>query len=78
MDRIIKMLLDRYGEVKEMHAQPYFQSHRYPVDNGIRTAVVNLVANIPTHLLVAGHRSMVSYGGHTEHVMDVMTPGICK
>jgi hypothetical protein len=34
-DRVIKMILERYGEVKEIHAKTWSQAYRYPVDNGI-------------------------------------------
>jgi hypothetical protein len=47
------MILERYGEVKEMHAETWSQSYRYPVDNGMRVAVVTLVAHIPSHILAA-------------------------
>jgi hypothetical protein len=61
-DRVIKIVLEQYGEVKEIYAETWSQAYRYPVD-GIRAAVVTLVAHILSHLLVAGHRSLVSYEG---------------
>jgi hypothetical protein len=76
-DNVIKMVLERYGEVKGMHAETWSQAYRYPLDNGIRVTVVTQVAHIPSHILVVGHRSLVYYEGNHRHVMEVMTPGIC-
>jgi hypothetical protein len=49
--------------VKDIRAETWSKAYRYPVDNGIRAAVVALVAYISSHLLVAGHRYLVSYEG---------------
>jgi hypothetical protein len=62
-DRVIKMVLKRYGAVKEIHAETWSKAYRFPVDNGIRAAVVTLVEHIYSHLLVAGHMSLVSFEG---------------
>jgi hypothetical protein len=60
-DSVLKAALERYGQVKGIHADTWSQGYHYPVDNGIREAMVTLVAHIPSHLMVAGHRSLVSY-----------------
>jgi hypothetical protein len=57
------MVLEKYGEVKGIQAETWSRTYRYPVENGIRAATVALVAHIPSHLMVAGHRSLVSYDG---------------
>jgi hypothetical protein len=57
------MVLVRYGEVKKIHAGTWSQAYRYQVYNEIRAVVVTLMAHIPSHLLVVGHRSLVSYEG---------------
>jgi hypothetical protein len=54
------MVLERYGEVKEIQAETWSYANRYMVDNGQKAAVVTLVAHIPSHLLVAGHKLLVS------------------
>jgi hypothetical protein len=62
-DRTIQMVLEKYAEVKRIRAETWSRTNRYPVENGIRAASVALVAHIPSHLMVAGHRSLVSYDG---------------
>jgi hypothetical protein len=60
-DRIIQMVLEKYGEVKGIQTETWSRTYRYPVENGIRAATMALVAHIPSNLMVAGHRSLVSY-----------------
>jgi hypothetical protein len=60
-DSVLKTALERYGQVKEIHAETWSQAYSCPVENGIRVAMVTLVANIPSHLLLTGHRSLVFY-----------------
>jgi hypothetical protein len=62
-DRIIQMVLEKYGLVKGIQAETWSRTYRYPVENGTRAATVVLVAHIPSHLMVAGHISLVSYDG---------------
>jgi hypothetical protein len=62
-DRTIQKVLEKYGEVKGIKAETWSRTYRYPAENGIRAATVALVAHIPSHLMVAGHRSLVSYDG---------------
>jgi hypothetical protein len=56
-DRVIKIVLEQYGEVKEIYAETWSQAYRYPVNNGIRVAVVTLVAHNPVPL--TGGRTQV-------------------
>jgi hypothetical protein len=62
-DRAIKTVLEKYGEVKDIMAETGGRAYRYSVNNGIRAATVALVTHIPSHLIVEGHRSLVSYDG---------------
>ena len=41
-DRVVRMGLSRYGEVKEVLEENWSRAYRYPVANGIRIAVVSL------------------------------------
>ena len=49
-NRIIKMVLERYGKMREVHVETWSQAYRYPVVNGIRATVVTLVSHIPSHV----------------------------
>jgi hypothetical protein len=60
-DGILKMALGTYGDVREMQAETWSNAYRYPVPNGIRVVVMTLVQHIPSHLVVAGHRTLISY-----------------
>jgi hypothetical protein len=60
-DRTIQKVLEKYGEVKGIQAETWSRTYRYPAENGIRAATVALVAHIASDLMVAGHRSLVSY-----------------
>jgi hypothetical protein len=62
-DRVIKTVLEKYGEVKDTMAETWGRAYRYPVNNGMRAATMALVTHIPSHLIVEGHRSLVSYDG---------------
>jgi hypothetical protein len=62
-DRIIEMVLKKCGKVKGIQAETWSRIYRYPVENGIKAATVALVEHIPSHLVVAGHRSLVCYDG---------------
>jgi hypothetical protein len=62
-DRAIRMALGRYGEVKGVQGENWSRAYRYAVANGIRVAVVTLTKHIPLHIVVAGHRILISYEG---------------
>ena len=62
-DRAVRMRLNRYGEVKEVLEENWSRAYPYPVANGIRIAVVNLSQHIPSHVLIAGYRTLISYEG---------------
>jgi len=57
------MGLNRYGRVKEAMEENWSRAYRYPVANGIRIAVVSLSQHIPFHVIIAGHRTLISYEG---------------
>jgi hypothetical protein len=57
------MVLGRYGEVNVMQEENLSRVYRYPVANGIRIAMVTLVKHIPSDIVVAGHRTLISYEG---------------
>jgi hypothetical protein len=62
-DRVLKMALGKYGEVRDIQEETWSRAYRYPVANGIRIAMATLVQHIPSHILVAGFRTLTSYEG---------------
>jgi hypothetical protein len=57
-DGVLRTVLSRYGEVRNIQAETCSRPYRYPVANGIR-----LTKHIPSHITVAGRRVLVSYDG---------------
>jgi hypothetical protein len=52
-DRMIRGALSPYGEVTEIHEDSWSSAYRYPVYNGIRTAVTKLKKHLPSHTIIA-------------------------
>jgi hypothetical protein len=62
-DRVIREASAPYGEVKEVHEETWSKAYRYPVYNGIRVATTQLKHHLPSHMVIAGTRILVSYEG---------------
>jgi hypothetical protein len=62
-DRNIRMSHRQFGEIRDIQSDNWSNNYRYPVSNGIRITTMNLVQHIPSHLIVAGHRTLISYEG---------------
>jgi hypothetical protein len=62
-NRVLKMVLGKYGDIRDLQEKTWSSAYRHPVANGIRIAMVNLVQHTPSHILVAGHRTLISYKG---------------
>jgi hypothetical protein len=57
------MGLSRYGEIKEVQEETRSRAYRYPVANGIRIVVISINQHIPSHVILARYRSLISYEG---------------
>jgi hypothetical protein len=62
-DRVIRVVLGPYGEIVAIHEENWSKMYRYPMANGIRVATINLDKHLPSHLIIAGGRPIVSYEG---------------
>ena len=62
-DRTIRDNLAKYGEVKDIKEELWTKAYRYKVSNGIRIAEMNLKLHLPSHMIMADHRVLVSYDG---------------
>ena len=62
-DRTIRNNLAKYGEVKDIKEELWAKACRYKVSNGIRIVEMNLKLHLPSHMINAGHRVLVSYYG---------------
>jgi hypothetical protein len=61
-DRTLSMALGKFG-CRDIQGETWSSACRYPVANGIRVVMLNLVQHIPSHIIVAGHRTLILYGG---------------
>ena len=62
-DRTLRIALGKFGEVRDTQGETWSSVYRYPVANGIRVVMLNLVQHVPSHIIVAGHRTLISYEG---------------
>jgi len=62
-DRTIRDNLAKYGEVKDIKEELWTKAFGYKVSNGIQIVEMNLKLHLPSHMIIAGHRVLVSYDG---------------
>jgi hypothetical protein len=53
LDSGIRIMMSRYGDVREVLAETWSMAYRNPVDNGIRIAVMTLRMHVPSNIVVA-------------------------
>jgi len=74
-DRTIRDKLAKYGEVKDAKEKLWTKTYGYKVSNGIRIGEMNLKLHLPSHMIMAGHRVLVSYDGHPSTCYECNEPG---
>ena len=62
-DEAVSFAFSQYGEIKEMQREVWSKAYRYKVFIGVRIIVIILTKHIPSHIMIAGHRVLVSYEG---------------
>jgi hypothetical protein len=55
--------MSKYGDVKDITEEQWSQKYRYSVSNGIRIVELQLKQHIPSHMLTAGQRVLITYEG---------------
>ena len=60
-DRTLKMALGAYVEIRDIQAEAWSNAYCCPMANGIRVVEMTLIQHIPSHIVVAGHRTLISY-----------------
>jgi len=60
-DSYIRISLGKFGEIRDIQNDSCSNAYRYSVPIGIRIATLNLVQHIPSHIIVAGHITLISY-----------------
>ena len=59
--RTLRTAVGKFGEIRDIQGETWSSAYRYPVANGIRIAMLNLVQHIPSHVIVSGHTTLLSY-----------------
>jgi len=62
-DSYVRMALGKFGEIRDIQNDTWSNAYHYPVPNGIQIATLNLIQRIPSHIIVAGHKTLISYEG---------------
>ena len=69
-DEAVIFVFSHYGEIKEMQREVCSKAYHYKDFSGVRTVVITLTKHIPSHILIAGHRGLVSYEGQLTTCYD--------
>jgi hypothetical protein len=59
----VRDALIKYGEVKGIQEENWTRQYRYAVSNGIRLVEMQFNSHVTSHLMIAGHRALISYDG---------------
>lgn len=62
-ENIVRNTLHTYGEIQGITNENWTNRYRYPVANGIRLINMKLTKHIPSNLMMAGHRVLITYDG---------------
>ena len=62
-ENIVRNTLNTYGEIQGITHETWTNRYRYPVANGIRIINMKLTKHIPSNLMMAGHRVLITYDG---------------
>jgi hypothetical protein len=53
----------KFGDVRSVQEETWSRQYIYAVSNGVRLVDIRLKHHVPSHLMIAGHRVLVSYEG---------------
>jgi hypothetical protein len=74
-DATVRAALTRYGEIHDIKHEQWGKPYRYNVANGIRTADITLKNHIPSQLVIAGTRVLITYEGQPTTCYTCNTTG---
>ena len=63
LDDTLRTTLVPFGQVLKIQNEIWARAYRYPVANGVRQVNMMLTQHIPSHLVIAGQRVLISYEG---------------
>ena len=77
-DKTLKVTLGAFGKIHDIQQEIWPNTYRYRVSNGVRVVSMPLVKHIPSHVVVAGYRTLISYRGSRQLVTGTTNRLICK
>jgi hypothetical protein len=77
-DTALKMALGAFGEIRDIQPEMWPNAYRYRVPNAVRVVSKSLVKHIPSHVVVAGHRGLISYEEKPTTCYNCNEPGHLK
>jgi len=77
-DKTLKMALGALGEISDIQPEIWPNAYRFPVSNGVRVVSMSLVKHIPSHVMVTGYRTLISYEGSRQLVTAATNRVMCK
>jgi len=63
VDDTLRTTLAPFGQVLDIQNENWARTYRYTVDNGIRQVTIVLTQHVPSHLVIAEQRVLISYDG---------------
>ena len=62
-EKTIREALSPYGDVRDVYEETWSKEYPYQVYNGVRIAMTNLKKHLPSRMIIAGSRAVISYEG---------------
>jgi len=62
-DSVLHDTVSKYDDVKGIKEEQWSRTYRYSVSNGIRIVEVSLRTHVSSHMIIAGHRVLITYEG---------------
>jgi len=61
MEKAIREVLSSHGDVREVYEETWSKGYRYQVYNGVRIAMTNLKKHLPSLMIIAGSKVLITY-----------------
>ena len=74
-DDTLRTALAPFGQVLDIQNEKWARTCRYTVDNGVRQVTMVLTQHIPSHLVIAEQRVLISYDGEPTTCHGCGEPG---
>jgi len=59
-DKTLKMVMGAYGEIRDIQPETWSNAYRYRAYSGVRVVSMSFTKHIPSHVVVAGYRALIS------------------